>query len=314
MQSAGSTHPRLRGPLAGAAIAIVATLLLPLAGADSTSAATLDRVREQSKLTLGYRVDVRPFSYQDASGSPTGYSVALCQKVADSVKAELGLADLAIDWVPVTIDERFTAVAQGKIDLLCVPDVVTLSRRKEVSFSVPVYPGGIGAILRADAPAALQDVLVGRPPSGPIWRASPAQVLEAKTFAVVKGSTSEEWLASRLDKFQLDARVVPVENYDAGIAAVLDGNANVFFGDRSVLLDAAAGSKNASELIVLERSFTTEPLALALPRNDNDFRLAVDRALSGTYASPEFRDIYRKWFGLPDEFAWLFFRQSGLAD
>ena len=65
--------------------------LLPVSPA---AAATLDRVREAGKLVLGYRADARPFSYQDASGKATGYSVALCQKVADEVKAELGLPDL----------------------------------------------------------------------------------------------------------------------------------------------------------------------------------------------------------------------------
>ena len=56
----------------------------------SSCRGTLDRVRETGKLVLGYRVDARPFSYQDASGKAIGYSVALCEKVAAEVKAELG--------------------------------------------------------------------------------------------------------------------------------------------------------------------------------------------------------------------------------
>ena len=43
------------------------------------------------KLTLGYRADARPFSYRDEAGKPAGYSVALCQKIAEQVKTELGL-------------------------------------------------------------------------------------------------------------------------------------------------------------------------------------------------------------------------------
>ena len=49
-----------------------------------------------------------------------------------------------------------------------------------------------------------------RPPaSGPIWRASPARVLEDKTFSVVTGTTGETWLAGRLNDFQLTANVDP---------------------------------------------------------------------------------------------------------
>ena len=91
----------------------------------------------------------------------------------------------------------------------------------------------------------------------------PAQILEGKTFSVVAGTTSESWLAGRLDKFQLTAKVVPVDSYEAGIQRVLDRSSDVFFGDRAILLDAAKRSPSARDLIVLDRQFTYEPIALA---------------------------------------------------
>ena len=278
------------------------------------AAATLDRVRETGKLVLGYRVDARPFSYQDASGKAIGYSVSLCEKVAAEVKAELGVPELALEWVPLTLDQRFQAVAQGKVDLMCAVDTATLERRKEVSFSLPIFPSGIAALLRADAPAPLQDVLAGRPATGPIWRASPARVLEGKTFSVVTGTTSESWLSGRLKDFQLTAKVDPVANYDDGIIHVLDRDADVFFGERPILLEAAAESQSAADLIVLDKLFTYEPVALTLARNDDDFRLVVDRALSSTFKSDDFRDVYAKWFGAPDEAVTAFFRQSAMPE
>ena len=310
MQRAGSIRPPRRRP--GVTIAMVMTALLPLIGAMSASAATLDRIRQAGKITFGYRVDARPFSYQDTSGAPTGYSVTLCEKVAEEVKAELGLPDLGADWVPVTLEDRFTAVAQGKVDLLCEADSITLSRRKEVAFSVPIFPSGIGAFVRADE-LALEDALSGRP-SGPIWRASPARILETKTFSAVDGTTSETWLADRLDKFQLPATVRPVENYDAGIAKLLEGDTDVLFGDRAILLEAAARNPAASKLVLVDRLFTYELLALTLARNDDDFRLVVDKALSKTFTSPDFQDVYVKWFGPPTEGARLFFLQSVLPE
>ena len=78
---------------------------------------------------------------------------------------------------------------------------------------------------------------------------------------------------------------------------MLDGSSNVLFGDLPILLDAAAHSEASGNLIVLERHFTYEPLALAMRRGDEDFRLAVDRALSGLYRSPDFRAFFMEWFG-----------------
>jgi polar amino acid transport system substrate-binding protein len=310
MLSAPAPHRLLARIQAALGLALV--LGLPLLQAAPASAATLDKVRHANKLTLGYREDARPFSFKDRSGNPTGYSIALCQQVADEVKSELGGANLTVEWVPVTLNDRFDAVAQGKVDLLCSADTVTLERRKQVSFSIPVFPSGIAAMLRSDAPRALQDVLAGRPASGPIWRASPAQILQDKTFAVVKGTTGEAWLSGRLNDFQLPATVVTVDSYDAGIKSLLDRNANVFFGDRPILMDAAAESASAADLVVLDKQFTFEPIALALPRNDDDFRLVVDRSLSRYFASDAFLDTYVKWFGTPDPVQVTFFRQSAL--
>ena len=146
------------------AVALLA-MLLPLIHATTAAAAVLDRVRQASKLTLGYRTDARPFSYRDEQGNAAGYSVVLCQKIAEQIKLDLGLSTLSVQWVPVTVEDRFRAVEEGKIDLLCGAASATLARRKEVAFSIPIFPGGIGALLRSDSNLGLRDVLSGRQPS-----------------------------------------------------------------------------------------------------------------------------------------------------
>jgi putrescine:ornithine antiporter len=272
---------------------------------------TLNRVRESSRLRLGYRADAQPFSSRDGAGNAVGYSVALCQQVADAVKAELGAAQMNVEWVPVTAENRFRAVQQGEVDLLCAADTETLARRREVAFSIPIFPGGIGALLRADAPARLREILSGRPRANqPLWRGSAGQLLQAQVFSVVAGTTAQGWLASRLDEFQLTASVAPVDGYDAGVRQLLDRKANVFFGDRAILLDAAARAPSPGDLSVLDRLFTTEPLALTLAKGDDDFRLVVDRTLSRLYLSGEILGLYAKWFGEPDENAIAFFRAN----
>jgi polar amino acid transport system substrate-binding protein len=305
-----------RAPPAKLAIAILVTGILVFAQTAAASGATLDRVKETMKLTLGYREDARPFSYKDEGGKPAGYSVELCQKIAEEVKAELGLSSLNVDWVSVTPDDRFEAVTQGKIDLLCGASSVTLGRRKDVSFSIPIFPSGIGALLRADAPAPLRMILSeGQPPPHPVWRGSPARtILEKKTYSVVAGTTAEKWLPERIKAFDVDASVVNVANYDAGVQRVLDRSTDVFFGDRPILIDAARRSSAAEDLIVINRIFTYEPLALALPRGDEDLRLLVDRTLSQLFRTAEFSDLYAKWFGKLRPGNLVFFQRSAIPE
>lgn len=292
----------------------LATGLLSLLPLEAASADTMDRIRESGKLALGYRTDARPFSYMDASGNPAGYAIALCEAVSGAIKTESGNESLAVQWVPVTVEDRFTAVSQSKVDLLCGPDAETLERRKEVAFSIPVFQGGIGAIVRADAPAPLRDVLSGRPPSGPTWRGSPARILDQKTFSAVAGTRSESWLNEKVHEFQIAANVMTVDSYEAGLTSVLDRAASAFFADRAILVDAAQSSASADDLLVIERLFTHEPVALALGRNEDNFRLVVDRALSKLYTSPEFEILYLKWFGQPDDATKAFFRMSALPE
>jgi putrescine:ornithine antiporter len=294
-------------------VALVIVGILPFATATLGAAATLDRLRDSGKITLGYRDDARPFSYRDESGGADGYAVGLCKAVADQIKSNEGLSSLTVEWVPVGVDDQFQAVKDGKVDLLCGA-AETLTSRKDVDFSVPVFPGGIGALLRANAPIGLREVLSGRPPSGPLWRGNPAQLLTQQIFSAVAGTPSEKWLNDKLNEFRLTAKVVPVKTYDDGIQQVLDGSANVFFADRAVLMDAVTRNSAAGDLMVLERQFNYAPIALAMQRGDPDFRLAVDRALSEIYGSKEFSSLYAKWFGAPDGSIDTFFKLSTLPE
>ncbi|OWV77476.1 ABC transporter substrate-binding protein [Rhizobium sp. R634] len=292
--------------LAAAAVCVIAP---------PARAQTLDRVRTTSALKLGYDPDARPFSF-DAQGKPDGYAVALCNGIADSLRAQLDLPKLDVEWISLSGEAKVRAIQDGTADLVCAAEPVTLNRRQQVSFSLPIFPSGTGALLSTSAPLALREVLqYGEPSSRPIWRGAPARtILEHKTFSSIAGSTSEGWLTDRIKTFQLAATATLVSDYQQGIERVLDGSSAVLFGDMPLLMDAAARSDSSGNLIVLDRHFTYEPLGLELARGDEDFRLAVDRALSQAYAAPAFRAFFTTWFGPPDDAVVTFFRQTALPE
>jgi putrescine:ornithine antiporter len=95
---------------------------------------------------------------------------------------------------------------------------------------------------------------------------------------------------------------------------VLDRTTDVLFGERSILLDAAKNSSGFRDLLVLDRRFTYEPFAFALARDDDDFRLLVDRSLSSLNRSGETQSLYRQFFGEPDENTLAFFRLNTLHE
>lgn len=298
--------------IASSTIALLAAARLVLA--DAAPSPTLDRIKQAGRIKIGYRDDARPFSYRDQSGNPAGYSVALGLKVAEATKIAVGLDDLPIEWVPVTAENRFRLLQQGDVDLVCGADTQTLTRRKEVSFSIPIFPGGIGALLRADAPSQLKAVLSGDAPKTLPAADGTSQTMEAKTFAVVGGTTSETWLKQRLTKFGITADMARVEGYEAGVQHLLARKADVFFGDRAILLDAVKRSNSERSLSLLNRILTYEPLALTVARGDEDFRLVVDRTLSQLYRTGQINEIYAKFWGEPSASIRDFFEWNTLPD
>jgi ABC-type amino acid transport substrate-binding protein len=294
------------------AVGLGAALWLAAAGA-ALAAGTLERVKETGKLTIGYLADAQPFSYTEASGKAEGYAIALCRKVADAVKAEAAAAPVAVEFVAISGDERFRALEQSKIDLLCGA-ASSLARRATLDFSIPIIASGTGAVVRADAPVRLVQVLSGREPAEqPIWRASPGQAPERRVLAVPGGTTVERALIDRLKQRRIVVEVMAVKDIQDGLQAVRDGSAAAFFADRALLLSAAKRG-TGGDLVVLDRIFRREPVALALRRGDDDFRLLVDRTLSRLFLSKDIGPLYATYFGAPDQGALNFFELSALPD
>jgi ABC-type amino acid transport substrate-binding protein len=90
---------------------------------------------------------------------------------------------------------------------------------------------------------------------------------------------------------------VPAKTHDEGLAMLDQGTIAAYFGDRAILAYLAGKSSAPGKLRLANNYLSVEPYALALARNDGDFRLAVDRALSRIYRSGEIAAVFAHAFG-----------------
>ena len=239
----------------------------------------------------------------------TGYSIELCQKVADSLKARPGLSGTKVKYTPASIKAGLDMVAKGEVDILCGSVTDTLKRRESVSFSIPIFNGGIGVMVREDAPPDLLRVLRGEVAhTGPIWRSTVNRGLSEHTYAVDTGTTTEQWVRDQIATLGVIATVVTVDDHEKGVQMVADKTADAYFADRVILEDYFNRRKDDDELIVLERYFNYEPIALAVARTDEDFRLLVDTTLSQLYESDAFVELYTRFFGEPSDVTQMLFK------
>jgi len=282
-------------------VALVLMAVMP----GAASAQTLERIKGTGTLTIGVVPDEAPFS----TAQGTGYSVDLCDKVAEQLRGLPGLSDLKVEQKSGTLEEGLQRVENSQIDLLCGAATDTLERRQRVSFSIPIYNSGVGAILRKNAPPDLIRVLEGKVAhEGPIWRATINRGLSEHTYAVHQGTVTEAWVRERIATLGVIAKVVTVKDHEEGIDLVARGQADTYFADRAILRELLAARADSDELMLLDRYFTYEPLALVMARNNDDFRLIVDTALSALYRSDGFPAFYAQYFGDPGDLTLRLFK------
>jgi ABC-type amino acid transport substrate-binding protein len=245
--------------------------------AQLAAAATLDDIRERGAIRIGVRQDARPFSYYNDLGEPAGYTVELCRAVSSRLKTAMNLPELKVEYVKVTAEDRFDAVKEGRIDLLCGATTITLSRREQVSFSTPVFVTGAAVLFRSDGPQSFAE-------------------LDGSKVGVRSGTTTEEALLKTVGHFGVETEVVRFADHKLGIEALKARDISAYFGDRAILAELMKASPS-DEVKLSETVLTVELYGLAMRRGDEDFRLAVDRALAQTFQSADLTKIYRGAFG-----------------
>jgi glutamate/aspartate transport system substrate-binding protein len=238
----------------------------------------LKKIAETRTIAIAYRADAVPFSYVNERKEIDGFSIELCKRVVNSLERQLKVQALKINWVPVTVQSRFEAVAKGRADMECGSSTMTLTRMKEVDFSSITFVESTGLLVKtASGLRSLSD-------------------MSAKSIAVVAGTTNERAVNAQIKRRQLNATVLPFASRDEALAALEDGKADAFASDRLLLVGAVTKAKDPRALTLLGDHLSMEPYGIVLPRGDAALRLAVNTGLARIYAGDEIVEIFRRWF------------------
>ena len=257
---------------------VIAALLF---SASAMAQGTVDRIKQRGEIRIGYRTDARPLSFEE-NGMPAGYSVDLCKRIAAGIGGQLNLPAMKATYVAVTADNRFDALVKGDIDIECGATTVTLGRLERVDFTLMTFVTGGTFLSKAES-------RIGGPAD-----------LAGKRVAVPRGTSTATALEAYLKENSVDARVVMVDDRDAGMGRLQRGDVDALAGDQIVLLgnalEALEANKNAN-FSFADALFSYEPYAFMVRRNDADFRLAVNRELAEIFRNGDQSQIYQNWVG-----------------
>jgi glutamate/aspartate transport system substrate-binding protein len=261
---------------------------------------TLKKIIDTRVIRLGYQRDLAPFSFAGADGRPSG----LCHRIVAGIRNEFGLGLLDVEWIQLTLADRFQRVVQGDVDLECAASAITLSRQRQVDFSAMIWiDSKTFLVKRGQSVRTLAD-------------------LAGKRVAVVAGTTNEKILREVLlsqvvQGGAVTTEVVLVEDHRQGLDALVRGSIHAVAADRMVLAGLAQDSSDLQQLSVADYQFAYEPLGLTLRRNDADFKFAVNQVLAGLYRTGSVRQIYNRWFsnvGPPPPMLDALYDLNGLRD
>jgi len=258
---------------------LVIALSCALAAPAFAQSGTLEKIRRDGAITLGYIENAAPFSSVDAKGEPQGYSVDLCREIARGIGAQLALPKLETRWVALTIQNRLEAVSTRRVDIECSTTTWTLGRQRNVDFSLITFVDGGSVLTKAGSG-------LGR-----------IADLNGKRVAVIKGTTTEQALRASLARYAVNADVLTVSTRPEGFKLVEDSKVEGFAADRTTLVAQVLAKSGGGAYRLLDEDFSIEPYAFALPSGEHDYRLAVNRVLARLYRSGEIGKIYDRWLG-----------------
>ena len=259
-----------------AIIFLIVFFASPLSAQELTG--TLQQIKQSGQIKIGYRASQPPMSFLGKGGNPTGYSIDLCKSIVTEVEKEIG-AGVKVEYVPVTAEGRFKALDDNKIDILCGSTTKTLSRSELVDFTQLTFVTGASLMtLRSN-------------------EAGDSAGFHGKKIGVVKDTTTAVVLKKLIQVTSTSAKIILFNSTKEGIDALRKKKIDAFSSDQIVLIGIISKAHDPMNFVIDPNVFSFEPFALAVRRNDSDFRLVADRVISDLCRSKKILPIYNKWIG-----------------
>jgi general L-amino acid transport system substrate-binding protein len=212
----------------------------------------LDAIKKRGELVCGVNTGLAGFSAADSQGKWSGMDVDVCRSVAAAI---LSNPD-KVRYVPLTAQQRFTALTNGEIDLLARNTTWTLTRDASLGLSftgVNFYDG--------------QGFMVPKK-----LKVTSAKKLKGATVCVQSGTTTELNLSDYSRANKLDLKPIVFEKVEAATAAYVAGRCQAYTTDASGLASIRAKeTANPADHVILPELVSKEPLGPVVRRGDDEF-------------------------------------------
>jgi glutamate/aspartate transport system substrate-binding protein len=261
-----------------AAVVLLTTAAAAQTGGGEGLSPTLANIKSTHAVRLGYRESSPPFSFLDQANRPIGYSLELCEAIVEEIGVEVDDANLKIEYVKVTSDDRIPAVVQNKIDLECGSTTANAERSKQVAFSPLMFVAGTKLMV---------------PKASPI---SAPKDLQGKTVVVTKGTTNEQAMHAVDKKFALGLNIITASDHEQSYQMLVDGKADAFATDDILLYGLIARHKAQDKFRVTGEYLSYDPYGIMFRKGEPQLAAVVERTFRKLGSNRDLIPLYNKWF------------------
>jgi len=232
----------------------------------------LAEVTARGNLICGVSGTLPGFSFLDPdTGEMSGFDADYCRALAAAI---FGDGD-AVEFVPLTAAERFTALQNGDVDVLFRNTTWTLSRDSDVGgdFGPTTFYDGQGIMI----PVALQEEL---------GIESLADLGGARVCSQ-SGTTTELNISDQMNALGLEFELIPQETSADSLTAFVDGACDVLTSDKSQLAALRSDTDNPADYVILPDTLSKEPLGPMWLEGDSQWGDVVSWTVFATFYAEE---------------------------
>jgi general L-amino acid transport system substrate-binding protein len=258
----GSAPPRQGAILVTLWLRTALTIGLAAAlGASAQAGPTLDKIKAAGVFSCGVPTGLPGFGQPDAQGVYSGFSIDICKALSAAIFGDPG----KVKYVPLTAQQRFTALQSGEVDILSNDTTWTLSRDTDLGLN-------FGPVVFYDGQGFMVPKKLG---------VKSAKELNGATFCVIAGGTTELNLADYFRANKMEYKPVVIEKVDELYAAFFAGRCDVMTaGAASGLAARRIGrTSNPDDYLILPERISKEPLAPVVRHGDDQWHDIVDWAV-----------------------------------
>jgi len=229
---------------------------------------TLDKVKQAGSFSCGVQQGTPGFGQPDSQGKYTGFNIDICRAIAAAIFGD----PEKVKYVPLTAQQRFTALQSGEVDILSNNTTWTLQRDTQLglNFAPVVFFDGQGFMV----PKKLG--------------VKTAKELNGATICVAPGTTTELNLADYFRANKMEFKPVVIEKIDELVAAFFSGRCDVYTTDSSALASARTGrASNPDDYVILTERISKEPLAPAVRHGDEEWKDIVSWTIYALFEAEE---------------------------